>query len=393
MTKKKNGKTTSHLRILEAADSPAPQSTTSTQTGAAMDADMAEEMVHQVFSGKIVGGSISQMATYSDLFLRMPEPIFLLAPNDFRVIEANPAGLEVLHLTQKQLLGHPLSDWAMPNAKKHAEEVLQQGYQATIPFQAGTGKEVLLELLPCPVSLGDYGSAIQVIARNVTQAHRYRQRLEEINAALERLSSTDEMTGLLNFRSIKENLRRTHESALDSGSGYSVIFIDVDHFKKYNDRNGHPAGDDVLRKVAQVLTQSARPGDFPARYGGEEFLVLCPNTSPLQALSLAEIIREAIAQTKIPYGEHQPLGQVTASIGVAGFPDNGTRPQEVLENADQALYHSKHSGRNRVTLFGTPIVLMNPDELAPLTTDVTTDAEPEAEKTPGQTPGRAKKVA
>ncbi len=321
----------------------------------------AEDVVRRVFSGKIVGGTVSQMATYSDLFMRMPEPIFLLAPDDGSVLEANPAALSILQISEKDILGRPLAGWAVRDERRAAEQFFCSGLidnpssdrSLELRFIASSGKELRMELQLCPVPLADYGHAIQIIARDITQAHRYRTRLEEMNAALERLSATDEMTGLRNFRSFKEELAKTHAIAESKGTHYSVIFIDVDHFKKYNDRNGHPAGDEVLRMVARILKEKSRPGDLPARYGGEEFVVLCPETEAEVAFELAEKIRKAFAAERFPHGEHQPLGHVSASIGVASYPRHGTLSQDVLHNADQALYFSKSEGRDRVTLFGS----------------------------------------
>ncbi|RYZ67893.1 MAG: diguanylate cyclase [Proteobacteria bacterium] len=317
----------------------------------------AEDVVRRVFAGKIVGGTVSQMATYSDLFTRMPEPIFLLSPEDGSVLEANPAALQVLQIEEKDILGRPLAGWAIREERRSAEQFFCSAFKSDdrsieLRFVAASGKELRLELQLCPVPLADYGHAIQIIARDITQAHRYRTRLEEMNAALEKLSSTDEMTGLRNFRSFKEEMARVHTESTKSSTTYSVIFIDVDHFKKYNDRNGHPAGDEVLRTVAKLLTSTSRKADLPARYGGEEFVILCPNTDASEAMKLAEKVRSAIAVESFAHGEFQPLGHVSASIGVASFPDHGSLAQDVIHNADQALYFSKSEGRDRVTLFG-----------------------------------------
>ena len=128
----------------------------------------------------------------------------------------------------------------------------------------------------------------------------------------------------------------------------SVFIFDIDHFKKYNDTQGHLAGDEVLRSVARVLEQSLRPGDIPCRYGGEEFLVAMPDTDKAAALRAADRIREAIASHPFPHAESQPLKRLTISGGVSALRTDGLDSTELIRHADQALYQAKAAGRNRV---------------------------------------------
>jgi len=130
----------------------------------------------------------------------------------------------------------------------------------------------------------------------------------------------------------------------------AVLLCDVDHFKKVNDGFGHPVGDEVLRRVARVLQEVPRKIDIPARYGGEEFAVLLDNVDVAQAKVVAERIRIEISRVVVET-EKGPFS-VTESIGVAGFPDDGRDRATLIERADLALYHAKHSGRNRVITWG-----------------------------------------
>jgi diguanylate cyclase (GGDEF)-like protein len=179
-----------------------------------------------------------------------------------------------------------------------------------------------------------------VIARDISAERSKRD-------ALERQSLTDEMTGLSNFRSFQSRLALEDERARKKGQTYSILFVDVDHFKHYNDRNGHPAGDVALRKVASLLRGLAGRSEFVARYGGEEFVVLCSNASVERAAEFAEKVRSTIAAENFPHGEAQPLGRVSVSIGVSEF-DAGLGAKEVLKKADEALYRAKQAGRDRV---------------------------------------------
>jgi diguanylate cyclase (GGDEF)-like protein len=131
----------------------------------------------------------------------------------------------------------------------------------------------------------------------------------------------------------------------------SAIMLDVDHFKHYNDTNGHPEGDRVLARMADILRDSVREQDVCCRYGGEEFLIVLPNTGRERALTIAERIRQAIERAPFPFEETQPMGRITASLGVASFPVHAPTAEELIQCADQALYLAKHQGRNRTCTY------------------------------------------
>jgi diguanylate cyclase (GGDEF)-like protein len=250
------------------------------------------------------------------------------------------------------VLGLPLSE--LLNEKIYLEDKLKTSFdKSEMLYHNEHGDEFVFEISATPLKILDYIEVIQFIARDVTEIKKAERELREMNEALTRLSTTDEMTGLRNYRYFKEVLASVHHQAANFKNEYGVIFIDVDHFKKFNDQNGHPAGDEVLRTVARILKECARSQDTPARYGGEEFVVLCRNSGPAETQHQAEVIREKIAATVFPHGEKQPLGFVSVSIGVASYPKQGLGFEAVLENADQALYQSKQGGRNRVTLAET----------------------------------------
>jgi diguanylate cyclase (GGDEF)-like protein len=172
--------------------------------------------------------------------------------------------------------------------------------------------------------------------------NRMVKRLREGREELERLSVTDGLTGLTNHRALMQRLQEESLRSLRSKREFCVIMTDVDHFKSYNDDFGHPAGDEVLKRVAALLKETTRTVDCVARYGGEEFALLLPETEAAGAVEVAERIRARIA------AEPFPERSVTVSIGVAEFPSDGDRPDQIIEVADAALYEAKHSGRNRV---------------------------------------------
>jgi diguanylate cyclase (GGDEF)-like protein len=162
----------------------------------------------------------------------------------------------------------------------------------------------------------------------------------------------DELTGLRNYRLFREYLEREAERSLRYGAPLSLVMIDVDSFKHYNDRNGHEAGNEVLVAIAALLAQSLRKVDLPARYGGEEFGLILPSTSKKDAALVAERTRSRIESHAFPLGQHQPEGRLTVSLGVATLPADARGAADLVRCADRALYGAKEKGKNRVQLYG-----------------------------------------
>jgi diguanylate cyclase (GGDEF)-like protein len=168
--------------------------------------------------------------------------------------------------------------------------------------------------------------------------------LLEANRALAQAAVTDGLTGLKNHRAFQEALHSAAQMAERLQQPLSLVMFDIDHFKQFNDTFGHPAGDELLRQVAQVLRESARAYDVAARYGGEEFALLLPNTTLEQAVQVAERLRQQIRAIENP---HAP---VSASFGVATY-RRGTPPATLVYEADAALYRAKRSGRDQVCVY------------------------------------------
>ncbi|RME32407.1 MAG: diguanylate cyclase [Gammaproteobacteria bacterium] len=184
------------------------------------------------------------------------------------------------------------------------------------------------------------------LARQLEEANRT---LAEARDQLQTLADTDELTGLPNRRRFVRLLAIEWQRAQRRQHALGCLMIDIDHFKGYNDRYGHPAGDECLRQVARILRRGLyRPGDLIARYGGEEFVALLPETPAGGAREVAERLRRAVEQAAIPH-LGSPAGVVTLSIGVAAaLPQPGSPAEALVASADEALYRAKDSGRNRV---------------------------------------------
>ena len=176
------------------------------------------------------------------------------------------------------------------------------------------------------------------------------QQLLDTNLVLQRLMNSDGLTGLSNRRHFDEYLELEWRRAMRDQSQLSLLMIDVDYFKSYNDNFGHLDGDEALRKVAGAIRESSsRSSDLPARYGGEEFALVLPNTSPGGARLVAEKLRQSIEALKIVHNAPEPGAVLTVSIGLATMtPSQGSSCRVLISAADKGLYMAKHNGRNQV---------------------------------------------
>jgi diguanylate cyclase (GGDEF)-like protein len=196
-----------------------------------------------------------------------------------------------------------------------------------------------------------YEQTIRTLESVVQEKEALAARLEQVNRELEELATTDALTGLSNRRAMTAALARDLARVERDGSNLAFVLLDVDHFKRFNDEHGHPLGDEVLRRVGNVLAAGARKGDLAARYGGEEFCVLLPGADAHSGLRVAHRFRIAIERLSIESSKG-PL-RVTASFGVSAFvARSGMTSETLIRSADEALYRAKARGRNCVVAAG-----------------------------------------
>jgi diguanylate cyclase (GGDEF)-like protein/PAS domain S-box-containing protein len=193
------------------------------------------------------------------------------------------------------------------------------------------------------------------LVRDITERKRAEEHLQSAYRAMESLVVVDALTGIANRRRFDEALATEWRRALREGDKLSLLLIDADHFKRYNDTYGHVRGDSCLKQIAEAaLDVVLRPGDLVARYGGEEFAVVLPGTDEIGAKAVAEDICQAVRNRRLPHEGNAP-GIVTVSVGCATvIPMRGKSAQDLIESADQALYRAKGRGRNRVVVAGIP---------------------------------------
>jgi diguanylate cyclase (GGDEF)-like protein len=184
--------------------------------------------------------------------------------------------------------------------------------------------------------------------RQRERARQLARQLEEANRRLAELALRDPLTGVHNRGYLEEFLAQETARSQRYSTPLVVAMLDLDDFKLYNDTQGHLAGDEVLRRVAEVMRSCVRRSDLVARYGGEEFTVVLVGTQPEDAARVLERIRSAVASLPVPGARVLPWGSITVSVGAACFPRDGQTARELLSRADDALYRAKARGKNRV---------------------------------------------
>ncbi len=285
---------------------------------------------------------------------------------DFVFVEMNQRSEEFFERSKHEMFGRRVcEEYPITRTsgmlERYREVVLsRQVQQGDLIFEGRQGDMLTYHFQIVPV-----GDGIAITLRDITDQRwledMIQQQIMQVNEAriqlmqqaedlananrqLGELATIDGLTGLKNHRAFQEKLQQELEHIKEAKQSLSVVLIDVDHFKQYNDTFGHPAGDDVLRRLGSILQNSVRGSDFVARYGGEEFVLLFPGAGSEQSVVLAERIRGAVA------AENWPLREVTISVGIATCDECGsTTSLAMVEQADRALYVSKKAGRNRVT--------------------------------------------
>jgi diguanylate cyclase (GGDEF)-like protein/PAS domain S-box-containing protein len=290
-------------------------------------------VVNQSFAGIAVieDGKFSYSnARFDEIFGYTSDEIRRLGPSDIAVIEDRDLVKEDM---RQRLSG------AKDQADSGFRGLRRDGAVIDIEVHGSVmetgGKRVLISLL-----------------LDVTERVRMTRELEALKERLREESIHDALTGLYNRRYLDEFFGRELVVAMRVDHPVSAIMADIDHFKNVNDRYGHLAGDEVLRVFGDLMRRFTRTSDIGFRYGGEEFLLILPRMSQEVAVQRAEQVRGALAATRISYGESSIA--VTASFGVATFPEDGTTADTLVSAADNALYAAKAEGRDRVNVARRP---------------------------------------
>ncbi|MCX7925397.1 MAG: diguanylate cyclase [Fimbriimonadales bacterium] len=295
---------------------------------------------------------------FSELFEHVPVACFTVDMEGV-IHEWNLAAQQLYGYTKEEVLFHPFYEKVFRGASaSKLHEMLQHVMQGAIISgiesedydREGKLHYVIRSAFPIRNALREVVGAIVSVV-DVTYRVEYENQLKALNQKLQNLAVTDGLTGLHNHRAFQDYLEEQFQLAMRNKHPLSLVLMDVDHFKQYNDTFGHQAGDEVLRTVAQVLREHIRGEDMVARYGGEEFVIVLPHADSESAAMVAERLRRAVES--VPWA----LRPITGSFGVASLrPDMETR-QELIEAADQALYQAKKNGRNRVEVWDYRLLL------------------------------------
>ncbi|HNO84648.1 MAG TPA: diguanylate cyclase [Anaerolineales bacterium] len=283
----------------------------------------------------------------------IPEMVFVVDAHD-RVLDVNTVAEKWLGMTRDQIIGKDpieiFGKWPdlynrFLTTEKTREEVKIYG-----------DPPLTLEVVITPLYNNEKINGRVVLAYDITKRKQLELDLkakiieiDSLRVQLQDQAIRDSLTGVFNRRFLAEALEREIAKANREDMPISIVMMDVDHFKSFNDTYGHKCGDAVLRDLAGFLTKNSRHGDIVCRYGGEEFVILMPEASFQNAFERAQSWQQAYASKTIEY-EDKAL-KVTFSAGVASYPQHGPNGETILHAADHALYESKSNGRNRVTAF------------------------------------------
>jgi diguanylate cyclase (GGDEF)-like protein/PAS domain S-box-containing protein len=257
------------------------------------------------------------------------------------VVDANPAAEQMLEDRATALTGAPVARLLPEAPIEELADDRQQSAEITLNGRAYHLRSSVLE----PGE--NEARQTVVIFRDITERLETENELRQVHQELERLAHTDPLTGLHNRRYFMQRLHQEVERVRRSGHALSVLLLDLDRFKSINDTHGHAIGDRVLQRVAEVLADGGRASDVAARLGGEEFALLLPETPIDGALRLAERLRRVVAEQLVRDGHREPVA-VTTSVGVATLSPAAPGADELLRQADMALYQAKRGGRNAV---------------------------------------------
>jgi two-component system cell cycle response regulator len=281
----------------------------------------------------------------------------ILRHDGYVVCEASD-GATALECLDRAPFALVLTDIVMPrmDGLTFIKIATQRGYQTAYVVMTGHAswdsaveamKLGAADYLPKPFPL----ELLRLVVGRTLHVRRLAERARQAEV-YERLAHTDGLTELANYRFFQQRLSVELNRAQRFNRPLSLIMLDVDRFKAYNDLYGHQAGDQALRQLAWLLRRSSRSYDLVARYGGDEFVIMLPETSKTTATEVAERVRMSVETAGREGDLQSPGGQFTASLGVANFPEDATEPRDLIRQADLALYRAKTCGGNRVSRAG-----------------------------------------
>jgi diguanylate cyclase (GGDEF)-like protein/PAS domain S-box-containing protein len=299
---------------------------------------------------------LQEALEYSDAIIATVREPFLVLDKELKIITANRSFYRSFQVnpeeTEKRLI-YDLGNrqWDIPRLRELLEDVLPnntsfEDFEVDHDFESVGRKTMLLNARKIYRKM-NHVEMILIAIEDITERKKAQEQLKLI-------AFMDGLTGVANRRHFDNTLDLEWRRAMRSAKPISLIIVDVDYFKNFNDTYGHLAGDSCLQKIAHTIRDSLRrAGNFAARYGGEEFAVILPDTDAEGAYLFAESLREKIENLNIEHKDSKASKNVTVSMGVSTIvPEKDSRHDELISLADKALYKAKHEGRNRVVRAG-----------------------------------------
>ncbi len=315
--------------------------------------DISESFVHDTSMSVIFEQTLLALRRMAGADIAV---LFLIDPTSKRVTEQICQGVESIEVDSpvlERIISQGASVLINRLSPRHSQfdrftKLHSQGYQSVMMAPIGVKDRMMGILGIFTMKSVDFtGADLRLLTTFSTHVSIIMENGRLLSSAQE-LAVTDEMTQLYNYRYFRQRLQEEFSRAQRYAHQLSILIIDIDHFKHYNDLHGHPGGDRVLRRVGSLLKSHIRTTDFAARYGGEEFVVILLEAGKKRARGRAERLRKAVESYHFEHEEQQPGKNLTISLGVASFPDDAGAPQELINVADKALYKAKHAGRNTV---------------------------------------------
>ncbi len=294
---------------------------------------------------------------YRRLFEAAQGGILILDAETGMITDVNPFLINMLGYSRAEFLEKRL--WEVGafkdiEASKDAFQALQMNEYIRykdLPLRTKDGLLIQVEFVSNVYWAGSE-KVIQCNIRDITERKQVQDALLKSEALLREQSVRDHLTGVFNRRYMEETLERELLRASRKGLPLGIIMLDVDDFKRFNDKYGHAMGDAILRELGSLLLKHVRGEDIPTRYGGDEFIIVLPEASQAVTRQRAELICEDAKQFRLQF-EGQTLEAVTLSLGVAVFPEHGSTSTVLLKAVDEALYRAKREGRGRVVVVAS----------------------------------------
>lgn len=300
---------------------------------------------------------IVEKQMYESVFKHNLHPAFMINERG-RITKINDAAEKIYGYRKEEIMGLDYKIFLPPEEAVKSQKVINQVLKGTAQKQETkiyhkSGYEIDVEFNAIPIVVANKVVGVVGFIKDISEEKRSKKSLENANKHLKEISELDGLIGIKNRGFFEKEIKEQWDNALMDGRNLSLILLDVDFFKTYNDTYGHIIGDKCLKQVTEAVSKAIRKDwDTLCRYGGEEFIVILPETDCCDAYVIGERVRSSVENLKIPHIKSEASNFVTVSVGVSNtIPKEGESYEDLISRADEAMYMAKKNGRNKVTLL------------------------------------------